>query len=126
MYAQSPFFCDIHFICSFLLAGHETTSVATTWALFALSQSPRIQGKLREELLAVPTETPTMDELNSLPYLDNFVHETLRLHPPVTNTMRAANEDDVIPLSEPIVDKKGDLRHEILYVNRSSPCLYTH
>ncbi|EJF57472.1 cytochrome P450 [Dichomitus squalens LYAD-421 SS1] len=100
-------------IPTFLLAGHETTSVATTWALYALSESPRIQRKLREELLAVPTETPTMEDLHALPYLDQFVHETLRLYPPVTNTMRAANEDDVIPLGEPIIDKKGNVLHEI-------------
>ncbi|KAM5537407.1 hypothetical protein V8D89_008926 [Ganoderma adspersum] len=100
-------------IPTFFLAGHETTSVATTWALYALSQSPRVQRKLREELLTVSTDFPTMEELASLPYLDNFVHETLRLYPPVIMTMRVATEDDVIPLSEPLVDRKGKVQHEI-------------
>lgn len=54
-----------------------------------------------------------MDELTSLPYLDNFVHETLRLYPPVITTMRVATEDDVIPLSEPLVDRKGHVQYEI-------------
>jgi len=32
---------------TFLVAGHETTSTATTWALFALTQAPEVQTKLR-------------------------------------------------------------------------------
>ena len=49
------------------------------WALFALAQKPETQQKLRDELLAVPTETPDMDDLNALPYLDAVIHEGLRL-----------------------------------------------
>ncbi|OSD05864.1 cytochrome P450 [Trametes coccinea BRFM310] len=89
----------------FLVAGHETTSTAAAWCLFALTQNPDVQRKLREELLAVPTEFPTMDELAALPYLDWVVRETLRLHAPVTWTLRSAGVDDVIPVSEPYVDR---------------------
>ena len=43
---------------------------------------------LREELLTVAGE-PTFDQLtNSLPYLDAFVHETLRAHSPVVEHIR--------------------------------------
>ncbi|KDR80817.1 hypothetical protein GALMADRAFT_241271 [Galerina marginata CBS 339.88] len=94
---------------TFLVAGHETTSSATTWALFALTQNPEAQTKLRHELLTVGTDNPTMDELNALPYLDAVVRETLRIHPPVPSTMRAAVKDDVIPLSEPIRDRYGNM-----------------
>ena len=54
-----------------------------------------------------------MDRLNSLPYLDAVVRETLRLLAPVTLTLRSAMEDDVIPLSAPYVDRYGR-RHESL------------
>ncbi|PPQ82383.1 hypothetical protein CVT25_008344 [Psilocybe cyanescens] len=94
---------------TFLVAGHETTSVATTWALYALTLEPKIQDKLREELLAVGTDNPTMDELNALPYLDAVVRETLRVHSPVGSTMRVAVKDDVIPLGKPIRDVHGNL-----------------
>ncbi|KAJ3008538.1 hypothetical protein NUW54_g3113 [Trametes sanguinea] len=100
-------------IPTFLVAGHETTSTAAAWCLFALTQNPDVQRKLREELLAVPTEFPTMDELAALPYLDWVVRETLRLHAPVTWTLRSADIDDVIPVSEPYVDRYGRTRHEI-------------
>ena len=72
-----------------------------------------MQQKLREELLAVPTDTPTMEELNALPYLDLIVRETLRLHAPVTITSRMAVEDDVLPLATPLTDKHGNMVTEI-------------
>ncbi|PCH34322.1 cytochrome P450 [Wolfiporia cocos MD-104 SS10] len=92
---------------TFLVAGHETTSTATTWCLYALSQAPEIQQKLREELLDMPTDHPTMDELQELPYLDAVVRETMRLYSPVPSTVRAAGIDDVIPLNEPYTDIRG-------------------
>ncbi|KAL0571708.1 hypothetical protein V5O48_010248 [Marasmius crinis-equi] len=98
---------------TFLVAGHETTSTSTTFALLALTDHPDIQSKLREELLAVPTDNPTMEELNNLPYLDAFIRETLRFYPPVPITARQAMKDDVIPLSTPYTDKKGVVHHEI-------------
>ena len=54
-----------------------------------------------------------MDDLTGLPYLDRVVHETLRLYAPVTATARMATRDDVIPLSEPITDRGGNVLHEI-------------
>ncbi|CAA7271444.1 unnamed protein product [Cyclocybe aegerita] len=98
---------------TFLVAGHETTSTATTWALYALSLCPDVQNRLREELLAVGTDNPTMDELNALPYLDMVVRETLRLHAPVPATIRVAVEDDVIPLSIPVTARDGSVLREI-------------
>ncbi|KAJ7776946.1 cytochrome P450 [Mycena maculata] len=94
-------------IPGFFLAGHETTSSAVSWALHALSLNTAVQSKLREELFAVSTENPTMDDLNSLPYLDNVVRETLRVHSPVVFVDRQATEDDVLPLSQPYIDKQG-------------------
>ncbi|KAJ7447527.1 cytochrome P450 [Mycena galericulata] len=94
-------------IPTFFVAGHETTSLATAWALHALSVNPAVQTKLREELLAVSTDTPTMDELNSLTYLEWVVRETMRVYAPITMRHRMAMEDDVLPLSKPYIDKDG-------------------
>ncbi|KAH9483603.1 Cytochrome P450 monooxygenase 205 [Psilocybe cubensis] len=98
---------------TFLVAGHETTSTATTWALYHLTQSPEVQRKLRNELLNVSTDNPTMDELNALPYLDMVVRESLRVTPPVPSTMRIAEQDDVIPLSQPVKDRHGNILDRI-------------
>ncbi|EKM59790.1 uncharacterized protein PHACADRAFT_206015 [Phanerochaete carnosa HHB-10118-sp] len=98
---------------TFIVAGHETTSTATTWALFALAQRPHVQSKLREELLGSPTDSPTMDELNALPYLDAVVRETLRFHSPVPKLRREVFRDDVIPVDTPYTDRHGRVRSYI-------------
>ena len=74
---------------TFLLAGHETTSTSTCWALHMLAQHPSEQDLLREELVkAFPDKSkfnPTFDEINSLEYLNCVVKEILRLFPPGIN-----------------------------------------
>ena len=49
------------------------------WCLYALAQRPEVQARLREELLSVSSDTPTMDELYALPFLDAVLKETMRL-----------------------------------------------
>jgi cytochrome P450 len=66
--------------------------VTLTWTLIELVRQPELQERLRAEILAAfPGRDPTADELASpsvLPYLDAVVHETLRLHPAVTEAPR--------------------------------------
>ena len=92
----------------FKLRFAQTTSLATSWALHALSKNPAAQSKLREELLTIPTDNPTMDELNSLPYLEAVVREMMRVHAPVVNTQRMAMQDDILPLAKPYIDPQGN------------------
>ncbi|KAF7364386.1 hypothetical protein MSAN_01099300 [Mycena sanguinolenta] len=95
-------------IPAFFFAGHETTSLATSWALHALSTHPAAQSKLREELLTIATDNPSMDELNSLPYLEAVVREMMRVHAPVVSTQRMAMQDDIMPLAKPYIDPQGN------------------
>ncbi|KAL4068897.1 cytochrome P450 [Scleroderma yunnanense] len=96
-----------------LVAGYETTSSKFSPALLELARYPDIQSKLRQELVAFGVD-PTYDQLtNGLPYLDAVVHETLRLHPPVSEFVRVAVEDDVIPLAQPVRIKSGEVVHNI-------------
>ena len=83
------------------------------WALYSLSQRQDIQKRLREECLSVPTDTPSYDELNGLPFLDAVVRETLRLHAAVPSTIRIATKDDLIPVNEPYKDKYGNIHNGI-------------
>ncbi|KAF9484959.1 cytochrome P450 [Pholiota conissans] len=99
---------------TFLVAGHETTSTGTMWALFALSQNLPAQAKLRQEVMSVSTDNPTMDELNALPYLDAVVRETLRVHPPVAASSRQAVHDDFLPFRKPIMDRNGKMIDGVL------------
>ncbi|KAJ7362819.1 cytochrome P450 [Mycena albidolilacea] len=94
---------------TFLVAGHEVPS----WALYAIAENPEVQTRLRNELLAVDNDNPTMEDLNALPYLDCVVRETLRAHSPVIASLRMATRDDVIPLETPYTDRNGTV-HETL------------
>lgn len=109
-------------IATFITAGHETTSTALTWTLYALARAPDIQSKLREQLKAIsvdssdPSKPPAPEHLDvilSCTYLDYVVREALRLHAPVTSTMRVASADDVIPVSKPFYDRHGSVRTSI-------------
>ncbi|KZV64003.1 cytochrome P450 [Peniophora sp. CONT] len=94
---------------TFLIAGFT----AVTWGLYAMACDIRVQQKLREELLAVSTDSPTESELNQLPYLDTVVREILRVYAPVYVTDRSAVRDDIVPLKTPVVGTDGVLRTEI-------------
>lgn len=102
-------------IMTMLIAGHETTATSITWLLYDLSKPEykHIQTKLREELLTLKSDRPTMDELNSLPYLDAVVRENLRVNTVVDSTIRCAGKDDSIPVSTPYTDRNGVERMEI-------------
>ena len=84
-------------LVTLFLAGHETTSHALTWTLYLLSQNPRAQAKLFEELDRVLAgRAATYDDLPTLPYTEQVVEEAMRLYPPVYSLARAAKEDTVI------------------------------
>jgi len=87
-------------IGTFLIAGHETTSTAMSWTLFGLCQNLEAQRKLREELLTLQTDDPTMDELKSLTYLDIVVRESLRLYAPLFVVKREAVKDAILPMRD--------------------------
>jgi hypothetical protein len=66
---------------TFLVAGHETTGNALSWAVYLLSQHPREAAALRSELGAVlgdrPAASLAFDDLAHLPYLDAVCHVRL-------------------------------------------------
>lgn len=71
---------------TFLFAGHETSALAMTWAMYHLHQHPESLAKLRAELDTVGPDQPAL--LAQLPYLKGVVQETLRLNPIVTEVLR--------------------------------------
>ncbi|KAF8973810.1 cytochrome P450 [Flammula alnicola] len=114
--------------CStFLLAGSDSVSVATSWCFHFLALHPEIQTQLRKELSAMRlasdddlsdsstdsgfqdcTSKTRWEAIESLSYLDAVVRETLRFCPPVHATIRVATRDDLIPISRPITLLNGE------------------
>ncbi|KAG8877060.1 hypothetical protein FRB97_003739, partial [Tulasnella sp. 331] len=109
-------------ISTFLIAGQESTGLTMTWGIDTLARTPSAQSKLRDEALAFPHDSPSMEELNALPYLNNVVKEILRLRPAGTLLKRKARSDTIIPLAQPIIDKNGKQVHE-LFVRRGDSVL---
>ena len=64
-------------LMTLLVAGHETTASALSWALYWLHQLPEVQNRLRDELHAVAD----LSQIARLPYLNAVCSETLRIYP---------------------------------------------
>lgn len=80
-----------------LIAGHETTANALTWALYLLSEHPAAFAALRDELDQVLAgRTPTFDDLPRLSYTRAVFEESMRLYPPAWMIGRAAAAADTI------------------------------
>lgn len=89
-----------HQILTLLVAGHETTSGALSFALYHLTREPEILAKVRAELDEVlgadPGATPTFEQVPKLRYLRRVVDETLRLWPTAPGFARTPRETTVI------------------------------
>ena len=67
----------------FLLAGHDTTAIALTFALHLLGHEPAAQERVREEVEAVAGDaTPGAAEVERLAYTTMVLKEAMRLYPP--------------------------------------------
>jgi cytochrome P450 len=65
-----------------LLAGHETTANALTWAWYLLSGAPEVEARLHTEVDAIGDRPLGADDLARLPYTRAVLAETMRLYPP--------------------------------------------
>ncbi len=77
-----------------LLAGHETTANALSFALWLLAQHPEIQEQVSVEAASLLNgREPTAADYPMLPLAEQVFAEALRLYPPVWVTARTAAVD---------------------------------
>ena len=69
-------------LMTLLLAGHETTASALSWALYWTHSTPGVEEKLRRELASVSQPSAVV----KLPYLTAVCQEALRLYPVALTT----------------------------------------
>jgi len=80
-----------------LLAGHETSSNALSWAWHLLSTHPEVEARVYAELdTKLAGRVPGVEDLPQLPYLHMVIEEVLRLYPPTWQLMRRAIGEDEI------------------------------
>ncbi|KAL0954104.1 hypothetical protein HGRIS_005250 [Hohenbuehelia grisea] len=105
-------------MATLMLAGHETTASTTTWLLYELSRHPEDQTKIREEILALRKRTGrkefTIADMEALEFTNACLKETLRLYPIVATLFRCSDRDDVIPLSTPVTNEKGETVSQVI------------
>jgi cytochrome P450 len=77
----------------FLLAGHDTTATALTYALWAIGRHQDIQEKMAAEVDAIGDRVLTPDDLPQLGYTIQVLQEALRLCPPAAVLGREALQD---------------------------------
>lgn len=81
-------------VIGFMLAGHETTYSALTWALYLLALHPEWQTRVRREVADVTGGQPvTADHLGKLALCQQVLKETMRLYPPAPLLSRVCTRD---------------------------------
>jgi cytochrome P450 len=104
---------------NFAIAGRDAVAVTLSWFFYLVSNNPRVEKKLLDELCgaiasrdegtrAADGAMVTFDatELSSLVYLHAAICECLRLYPPVPFEHKAAAAADVLPSGKQL--KAGD------------------
>ena len=77
------------------LAGHETTALALSWLWYLLDKNPEEAQKLYDEIDQVTDgKTPTLEDLQRMPFTRMVMDESLRLYPPAWLIMRENLEED--------------------------------
>ncbi|MFD5791986.1 cytochrome P450 [Streptomyces diastatochromogenes] len=91
-------------VITFLVAGHETTSGALSFALYYLARHPEVAAKARAEVDRVwgDTAEPGYDQVARLRYVRRVLDESLRLWPTAPGYAREAREDTVLAGEHPM------------------------
>jgi cytochrome P450 len=68
-------------LMTMLFAGHETTAIALSWALYWIHYVPEVREKLLQELNSIDVAHADPTTITQLPYLNAVCSETLRITP---------------------------------------------
>ncbi|KAI9449724.1 cytochrome P450, partial [Lactarius psammicola] len=97
-----------------LFTGHDTTTNALAWYLYEIARNPESRERVRAEIAIIRakkgSEGLLATDFESMEYTLATV-KVYRTHYPIVHTMfreATSTQDDVIPLSSPIVTKSGE------------------
>jgi len=77
----------------FISAGHDTTATTMAYTLWQLGRHPELQDRVRAEVDAIGDRQLTPDDVPSLGYTVQVLHEALRLCPPGAANGRVLTQD---------------------------------
>jgi len=89
---------------AFFLGGHETTATALHWAIGEIAENQDIQENLYQEIIRVyGNDLPSFESVANPPaYLNAFLTENLRRHPPAAIVLSRSSDED-IPYGDQII-----------------------
>ncbi|MFI1916610.1 cytochrome P450 [Nocardia sp. NPDC020380] len=97
-------------VITFLVAGHETTSGALSFALYYLAKNPAVLQRAQAEVDALwgtdPDPEPTYTDVGKLHYIHQVLEESLRLWPTAPGFRRVARNDTLLAGRYPL--RAGD------------------
>jgi cytochrome P450 len=84
-------------LLTFIVAGHETTALTLSWALYLCAFDQDVQAAAREEAAGVLGDrAATVADLPALPLVRRIVDEALRMYPPAAFLSRTAMAADTL------------------------------
>jgi cytochrome P450 len=84
-------------LLTFIVAGHETTALTLSWALYLCAFDQSIQDAARAEAQsALGDRAATVADIANLPLIRRIVDETLRMYPPAAFLSRTAMAADTL------------------------------
>ncbi|MFN3971641.1 MAG: cytochrome P450 [Gemmobacter sp.] len=84
-------------LLTFIVAGHETTALTLSWALYLCAFDAGVQAEARAEAQSVLGErAATAADVAALPLTRRIVDEALRMYPPAAFLSRTAQEADTL------------------------------
>ncbi|OKL57242.1 hypothetical protein UA08_07402 [Talaromyces atroroseus] len=73
----------------YIVAGSDTTAITLTYLVWAVCRNPAIRDKLVAEVNTLPSDF-NKDHIRDLPFLNQVIHEALRLHSAVPSALPRA------------------------------------
>ncbi|CAI2019651.1 hypothetical protein SEUBUCD646_0H00680 [Saccharomyces eubayanus] len=89
-----------------LMGGQHTSAATSAWILLHLAERPDVQEELYEEQMRVldgGKKELTYDLLEQMPFLNQTIKETLRLHHPLHSLFRKVMKDMHVPNSSYVI-----------------------
>ena len=102
-------------LLNILLAGRDTTASLLSNVWWVLAKRPDIWARLRQDIDSLNGETPTLEQMKDMKYLQAILKEALRLYPVVPTNSREAVVDTTLPVGggpdgrSPIFIPKGQV-----------------
>ncbi|KAL2934643.1 Cytochrome P450 94A1 [Bienertia sinuspersici] len=98
-HSDEKFVSDI--VISFLLAGRDSTSAASTWFFWLLHKNKQVETEIVREInknkgkqVKTTEHSSVYEDVKDMVYIHAALCESMRLYPPVT---KEATKDDVLP-----------------------------